>query len=152
MGSSQDCTVTIDPAAIIMWADSSTPLVLPYSCNTASIGSKRFCPPLRSSRRAPPPLATGSRLLVPKPETPFANSYSSVLAQDDNNTILYKMAEHTFYTILSPSRFGAKPTTYPLYHCQRRWQAEEKAAWTVHSNTIPGVLQPSQFPRQTTFV
>lgn len=120
-----------------------------YSDNSASasIGSKRSRPPLRSTRRAPPPPAARSRLLVSQPEDPFADSHSSVLAQDENNIILYKSAEHApspppiritvpsqnrpspSSSSSSSSRFSAKQATYPLQY--QEWEiqlAKQRAA------------------------
>jgi hypothetical protein len=67
--------------------------------------------------------------LVSKSEDPFADAYSSQLAHDENNIILYKSAEHTpaslpiRITIPSPSRFSSKQVTYPLRQSQE-WDAQ----------------------------
>ena len=101
------------------WRTSTSPKsssALSYSDASTSIGTKRSRPPLRSNRRTPPPPAARSRLLISQPDDPFGDSYSSVLAQDENNVILYKSAGHA----LSPSPIRIIIPT-PNHHSSSRF-------------------------------
>jgi len=77
--------------------------------------------------------------MISQPEDPFADSYSSVLAQDENNIILYKSAEPapspTPIRITIPSqnqnshsRFNSKQATYPLQYQEWEIQLAKKRA------------------------
>lgn len=124
------------------WRTSTPPSSRPLSYPTP-IGTKRSRPPLRSNRRAPPPPAATvrtTRLLISQPEDPFTDSYSSVLAQDENNIILYKSSGHTYthtpaplpIRIIIPSpnpnRFNSTNTTSKQWAQEREQIAKQRAA------------------------